>query len=168
MYAERRAISSIIMGVLFLVWGILSWLFPDVIPGSIWIAFAGGWILYGGITGYYKDLYREKLVLNILKLYPRITLEDLSKQTRISKSRLRRIINSLRAEEKLKAHFDPNSGELIIYEVDGTVPGEPALSTNQAITSPHVVANDYKVCPYCGNLVPKDAKFCTNCGASLE
>ncbi len=172
LYSKRKMASSVGLGIIFIGWGIISWATNGVIPGTIWMAFAGFWILFGGITDYYKDLYRMNLVVNVLKVYPRISIRDLAKQTRMSRSRVLRLVNALRAEGRLKAHFDPKTGDLIVFEVDGVVPGQVPAPQQQPLAQPVTPVQpqpvDYKICPYCGNLVPKDAKFCTFCGASLD
>ncbi|MGQ4913522.1 MAG: zinc ribbon domain-containing protein [Candidatus Asgardarchaeia archaeon] len=178
---DDHAISEILLGAIFLAWGFLSYM--GIFPGSVWIGFAGVFIIYSGVSHYYRTKYRAKLVANVLKSYPRTTLEQLEKETGISARHLRKIIAYLRAEGGLKATFDTETGELFVYEVDGIPVGHAAvypatsISTQQidmTATQPQIsqqpppeLPSELKFCPYCGSTVPKAAKFCPYCGASL-
>ena len=96
-----------------------------------------------------------------------------------------KIINYLRAEGRLKSTFDPVTGDLIVYEIDGlrlfdsSVPSLPNQIQSvsqyqntsyipQETSSPTGPNTQYKICPYCGTAVPPGANFCPNCGATLR
>jgi len=169
-------VSTLGVGLIFIGWGLLCIIFPDF-PGSPWIAFAGVWVLFGAVHEYYEYHYKVNLVANTLKMYHRVSIRDLSREIKISRRKILKIINYLRSDGRLKATFDPNTGELVIYEVDGVRPVIPEISGEQyqpmptmqmPISSESGQTLSYKVCPYCGSAAPLNAKFCPNCGASIE
>ena len=145
---EYKVYSSLILGLIFIVWGILSYF--GIFPGSIWIAFAGFWILGTAISILLSRSSVLKTVLYSLKSYKRIKLDQLAKELDMRPDELRAAIVDLRAEGKINVRFDPETGEIIVGE------------------SFEKVREGKRFCQYCGEPVPETARFCPSCGSYIE
>lgn len=173
--------THIVLAIIFIVWGILSYF--EIVFGSYWIAIAGVFIIYSAIEHYYRYKSSMNLVANVLKSSPIISMAQLKEETGMKEHQLKKVIRYLKAEGRLKSTFDPQSGDLVVYEVDGIPvmgqpgPYPPAAVPMQSQMQPQMTSKpeptvqdsvySQKFCPYCGTIVPKDAKFCPTCGASL-
>jgi len=183
--SKQHSYTQIVLGILFIIWGIICAIWSDF-PGSPFLAIAGVFIIYGGIEHYYRYNYLTNLVANVLASNPRTNLRQLSQETRLKEKTVLRILTYLKAEGRLKSTYDPATGDLIVYEIDGFKPferGTPSPTISQ-IQQPQLYQTDtnppqnqylqgppeisYPICPYCGAVVPPEARFCPNCGASLK
>lgn len=145
---EYKDYSELALGVIFIMWGILSYF--EVFPGSIWIAFAGFLILGSVISNLLSRSSVLKTVLYSLKSYKRVKLDQLAKELDMRPDELRAAIVDLRAKGKTDVRFDPETGEVIVGESF-----EKAKEGN-------------RFCQYCGEPVPETARFCPSCGSYIE
>nr|MDO8044014.1 zinc-ribbon domain-containing protein [Candidatus Baldrarchaeota archaeon] len=146
--SEYKAYSSLAVGLILIAWGILSYF--GIFPGSIWIAFAGFWILGTAISILLSRGSVLKTVLYSLKSYKRVKLDQLAKELDMRPDELRAAIVDLRAEGKIDVRFDPETGEVIVGESFEKVKGGK------------------RFCQYCGEPVPETARFCPSCGSYIE
>jgi len=183
--SKQHSYTQIVLGILFIIWGIVCAIWSDF-PGSPFLAIAGVFIIYGGIEHYYRYNHLTNLVANVLASNPRTNLRQLSQETRLKEKTVLRILTYLKAEGRLKSTFDPATGDLIVYEIDGFRPFErgvqPPAGTHLPQPQPYqgnlnasprqspqrLPEVQYPICPYCGAVIPPDARFCPNCGASLQ
>jgi len=140
--------SSLIVGLIFIIWGILSYF--EIFAGSIWIAFAGFWIFGTSAAILLSRGSVLKTVLYSLKSYKRVKLDQLAKELDMKPEDLRAAIVDLRAEGKINVRFDPETGEIIVGE------GLEEVKASK------------KFCQYCGEPVPETARFCPSCGSYIE
>ena len=182
--SKYHSYSQIALGVVFVVWGAMSAIWSEI-PGSSFLAVAGFFIIYSGVKHYYRYSYLTNLVANVLAANPRTTIRKIAQEAKIKEKTVYKILNYLRAEGRLKSTFDPATGDLIVYEIDGfrpfdnfsqyppnaPMPTTPQYQNNtnayQNVSSQRPPETTYPICPYCGTIVPPDSKFCPNCGASL-
>ncbi|MHA1582541.1 MAG: zinc-ribbon domain-containing protein [Candidatus Baldrarchaeia archaeon] len=140
--------SSLAVGLILIAWGILSYF--GIFPGSIWVAFAGFWILGTAISILLSRGSVLKTVLYSLKSYKRVKLDHLAKELSMRPDELRAAIVDLRAEGKIDVRFDPETGEIIVGE------------------SFEKAREGKRFCQYCGETVPETARFCPSCGSYIE
>ena len=145
---EYKIYSSIMVGLIFIVWGVLSYF--EIFPGSIWIAFAGFWIFGTSVATLLSRESVLKTVLYSLKSYKRVRLEQLAKELDMRPDELRAAIVDLRANGKINVRFDPETGEVIVGE------------------EIEKVKETKRFCQYCGEPVPEPVRFCPSCGSYIE
>jgi len=183
-YIERNIgrgnIWTLCFGIGFIIWGIIAVRFPNT-PGSYWMFIPGGILLIAAISNIFSYRYNREKVLGALKSYQRIGMDQLAEELRMTKRTLKEMIVDLRAEGKLKASFDPESGEVIVFEIKGappigvTVPQTTNASKKidqiddvAAITPAMQNIKDQGYCPYCGSKTTTKDKFCVTCGSALQ
>ena len=176
----RGNIWTLMFGIGFLIWGFVALRYPSV-PGSYWMLIPGGILIITAISSIFTYRYNRERILGTLKSYQRVNMKQLSTELKMKPKDVKEIIVDLRAEGKLKASFDPESGDVVIFEVKGQAPAgvvipEPTTSdTSVKIVSesekPTPLMENIKsqgYCPYCGSKIQKSDKFCVNCGSALE
>ncbi len=175
----RGNLWTLSFGIGFLIWGIIAVRFPNT-PGSYWMFIPGGILLIVSISNILSYRYNREKVLGALKSYQRVQLNQLSEELRMKKRDLKEMIVDLRAEGKLKASFDPESGEVVVFEVKGQPPigvaTPPPVNTSkkmselEGIEITPVMQNiqDQGYCPYCGSRATSKDKFCVTCGSALQ
>nr|MDO8099364.1 zinc ribbon domain-containing protein [Candidatus Njordarchaeota archaeon] len=85
-----------------------------------------------------------------------VNVRDLAEEVEMTERGTRHVITDLRIKGLIKAYFDPKSGVVVI----GKEPGAAAEAPPEG--------RPVNYCQYCGARVPPAAKFCVNCGASIE
>jgi ribosomal protein L40E len=86
----------------------------------------------------------------------RIPVADFAEEVEFTEKSTRRVITDLRTKGLTQAYFDSKSGDIVF----GKEP-EVAAEIPAARRQPNF-------CKYCGARLPSEARFCTNCGASVE
>lgn len=86
----------------------------------------------------------------------RIPVTDFAEEVEFTEKSTRRVITDLRTKGLTEAYFDSKSGDIVL----GKEPA-PLAETPGAHRQPNF-------CEYCGARLPAAARFCTNCGASIE
>lgn len=145
---EYQFYSSMILGLILISWGILSYF--DILPGSIWIAFGGIWILGSAIATMLSRRSILKTVLYSLKSYKRVKLEDLAKELNMRPDELRAAIIDLRVVGRINVRFDSETGEVVVGE------------------EVERVRETKRFCQYCGESIVETARFCPSCGSYIE
>ena len=174
----RGNIWTFLFGLGFIIWGIVALRYPNT-PGSYWMFIPGGILLITAISNVFSYRYNRERILGTLKSYQRVKMSHLSSELKMKEKDIKEIIVDLRTEGKLKASFDPESGEVVVLEVKGQLPvGAPmsaptpsakAIATEEELITPameSIKAQGY--CPYCGLKVQTQDKFCLNCGSALQ
>lgn len=85
-----------------------------------------------------------------------VKVQDLAEEVEMSELGTRRAITDLRIKGLIKAYFDPKSGVIVIGKESGAVVEAPAEG------------RPANFCQYCGARIAPAARFCVNCGASVE
>ncbi len=118
----------------------------------------GGILLIIALSEIKRRSDAQRIVKVALETYKRgrISVTDFAEEVDFSEKRTRRIITDLRTKGLTEAYFDSKSGD-IVFGKEPTAPAE---------TSP--VRRQPNFCQYCGARLPSSARFCTNCGASVE
>ncbi|MBD3192231.1 MAG: zinc-ribbon domain-containing protein [Candidatus Heimdallarchaeota archaeon] len=173
-------IWTLAFGIGFLIWGIVSVVKPNA-PGGWWMFIPGGILFVSAISNIISYRYNRERILGALKSYQKVPIKQLAKELRMKEKEIKEIIIDLRTAGRLKASFDPESGEVVVLEVGGRAPreipmsmepGEPSRKLpgkeEEAVTDSldSIKARGY--CPYCGSKVQKKDRFCITCGAALE
>lgn len=162
-------IWTIAIGVAFLIWGTFSLVghfYPSwSIPGTYWLLIPGGIMVIAGIANIINYRYNRERVLAALKSYNQVGITHLSNELKLKEKEVKEIVVDLRTEGRLKASFDPESGDIMVLEAGGQTP--VSVSTSDA-TAPSVAAKTKDgYCQYCGSLVKPDDRFCNNCGSAM-
>ena len=167
----------LLMGIGFLIWGGLSIRYPQI-SGSPWLLLPGGVLVIVAISSVFTYNFNKDKIIAALKSYPKVSLEQLSDELKIQKKDIKSLIVDLRTDGKLKASFDPESGDVIVLEVDGKAPsGATPYPVTDSTTTPsemddlttslkNIKSQGY--CPYCGSRIQANDKFCVTCGAAME
>ena len=128
-----------------------------------------------GIFVVYRARNNQAKILGALKTYERVSIARLSAELRISEKQTKNLIINLRAIGKLKASFEPGTGDLLVIEVDGKPP-ETFISM-PSTELPKYDLEEYKdkqvprdkdYCSFCGSMVKENDQFCNNCGSFLQ
>ena len=170
----RGNMWSFFIGLGFIIWGILHVVYPNTVEGSKWLFLPGGILLLSSIGNIFAYRYNREKVLGALQSYQRINMSELSEELKMTEKNVKEIIVDLRTEGRLKASFDPESGDVIVLEVRGQPPAGVELPEPQIdapvgeMTASMKSIKSQGYCPYCGIMVKTDDKFCNNCGAALE
>ncbi|MHA1213320.1 MAG: zinc ribbon domain-containing protein [Candidatus Heimdallarchaeota archaeon] len=162
------------MGIGFILWGILYYTVASVHTGGWWCFIPGGILFFSGVSNIVAYRYNRERILGALKSYKTVSLEQLANELKMTQKTVKEIIVDLRTEGKLKASFDPESGDVMILEVKGQPPitGAPVATSKEtakiapALTHKEIKAQGY--CPYCGSIISSSDRFCNNCGSAIE
>ncbi|HUT81032.1 MAG TPA: zinc-ribbon domain-containing protein [Candidatus Bathyarchaeia archaeon] len=162
------------MGLGFILWGILYYTVDRVHTGGWWCFIPGGVLFLSGISNIMRYRYNRERILGALKSYKRVSLSHLADEIKLPEKSVKDMIIDLRTEGKLKASFDPESGDIIVFEVKGIQPpvGAQFISSVEvsepikSMPSPKALKEE-GYCPYCGSMVNEKDQFCNNCGSAL-
>ncbi|MBN1330198.1 MAG: hypothetical protein JXA54_12055 [Candidatus Heimdallarchaeota archaeon] len=163
------------MGLGFILWGILYYTVDKIKTGGWWCFIPGGVLLLSSISNIMRYRYNRERILGALKSYKRVSLKYLADEIKLPEKSVKDMIIDLRTEGKLKASFDPESGDIIVFEVKGIQPPAGALFVSsvelpksiEEIPSPKALKEE-GYCPYCGSMVNEKDRFCNNCGSAIE
>ncbi|MHA1356462.1 MAG: hypothetical protein ACTSR1_14970 [Candidatus Heimdallarchaeota archaeon] len=92
---------------------------------------------------------------------------------------VKEIIVDLRTDNKIKASFEPETGDVIVLSVKGQAPAGGVLVANpDEVVAPTPVGEpvmvsessikDQGYCPYCGSRIQGSDQYCVTCGSALE
>ena len=176
----RGNIWTFFIGLGLAIWGAISWAKPGV-TGTPWLLLPGGIMIVTAIANISTFRYNREKIIGALKSYSRISLPLLAKEIGMKEKEVKEIIVDLRTDNKIKASFDPESGDVIVLSVKGQAPAGGVLVENPAeIVEPQPIPigepvyvseksiKDQGYCPFCGSKVQPDDKFCVTCGSAME
>jgi DNA-binding MarR family transcriptional regulator len=170
---------TLLIGLGFLIWGTIYAIRPNAIFGSYMLFIPGGILFIAAISNIINYRYDRERLLAALSSYQRIDLKQLAYELRMKTKDIKDIIIDLRTEGLVKASFDPESGEVIVLEVNGRQPSQSQLvisevtppadnSFTEEISPSMKEIKEQGYCPYCGSRIQSSDKFCVTCGATLE
>lgn len=177
---KNGIIWTIAIGLAMLIWGTVCLVFWVVynnptIPGTPWLMLPGGIMIIAGISNIITYRYNREKLLGALKSYERVSIDQLSSELGMKQKDVKDVIVDLRTAGKLRASFDPESGDVFVLDVKGQPPIAvvPVSSSGlpeheEAIKKTYKSIPDQGFCPYCGSMFKPGDKFCNNCGASIE
>ena len=153
-YSEGFSICALIIAGGFLWWGISSFIPWDAWSWwgfiSIGIAIA---ILIGQIYAITNRSKLRNVILAEFKENPVATIDDISKNTGISRKDVQAIILDLKASGQLIGKFNTTTGQIKHL----SIPEKEAVSEERA-----------KYCSNCGTPITKEtAQYCAYCGAQI-
>jgi hypothetical protein len=164
-------IWTIAIGVAFLIWGTISlldhFLWARNFPGTYWLLIPGGVMLVAGIANVINYRYNRERVLAALKSYNQVSINQLADELKLREKDVKEIVVDLRTEGRLKASFDPESGDIMVLEVQGQAPVSASVPSISEASTPSVKAKE-GYCQYCGSLVKPGDRFCNNCGSAIS
>ncbi len=171
-------IWTIAIGFVLFAWGTIALVLQLVkgwyISGSPWLMLPGGIMIIAAISNIITYRYNREKILGALESYERVSIDQLSHELNIKSKDVKNLIIDLRTEGRLKASFDPESGDVFVLEVKGRPPMAviPVSSSGlpeheAAIKKTYAARPDQGFCPYCGSMIKPGDKFCNNCGASI-
>ncbi|HUU78386.1 MAG TPA: zinc-ribbon domain-containing protein [candidate division Zixibacteria bacterium] len=171
-------IWTFFIGLGLLIWGIIALINPNI-TGTKWLMIPGGILLISAISNIFSYRYNRERILGALKSYQRVNMKQLSDELKMKDKDIKEIIVDLRTEGKLKASFDPESGDVVILEIKGLPPTGAKIS--EATPSAKVTISQYEevtpameniraqgYCPYCGSKIQDQDRFCITCGSALQ
>jgi hypothetical protein len=170
-----------VFGVGFLIWGIISTSLQGY-SDQTWMFIPGGILLIVSFGRIFSYQYNRKRMLAALKSYQRVSIEHLKEELDMDKEEVKKLIVALRTSGDLKASFDPESGEVVVLEVQGTPPSLLPVqpSPAEAVPTGTIASSKAKsessakdiqtsnYCPYCGSKIREDDRFCVTCGANIK
>ncbi|NHJ46222.1 MAG: zinc-ribbon domain-containing protein [Asgard group archaeon] len=162
-----------IFGIPMTIYGLLVIFISIFTSTELWatisIGLVGFILLASGIASVLSVRLNRAKILGALKSYERVSLEQLSSELKFTKNKTKREIVHLRAEGRLKASFDPDTGDILVIEVDGLPPEifDP-LTADKEEFKDKLKPSDLNYCTHCGSIVKPDNQFCNNCGSYLS
>ncbi len=174
----RSNIWTFFIGGALLIYGLVMIYYKFVrdinLIGTIGLPIGGAIIVIAGIANVLTYRNKRERVLGALSSYERINLSQLSTELRISEQQTKDIIIDLRAEGKLKASFEPRTGDVLVLEVNGEPPitivpmSSSGLPEHEEKYKDKRIPKDQNYCSYCGSIVKPEDKFCNNCGSYIS
>ncbi|TXT65790.1 MAG: hypothetical protein BAJALOKI3v1_70093 [Promethearchaeota archaeon] len=175
-YSEGFSVCSLIIGALFLWWGLNHFYTNRIFDPSWWIWNWWGIILLviglSIIGGQFANLFNRSKLRKVVKQEflqnPNASVDEISKNTGISVKDVRAIILDLKASGELRGRFSSSTGQMKYTEVQQK--GMPQSIPNQSSTK-QTPSEEPKTnyCPNCGTPITKeDAAYCQYCGARLH
>lgn len=175
----RGNIWTFFIGLGLAIWGALSWIYYPRIAGTPWLLLPGGIMIITAIGNIASFRYNREKIIGALRSYNRVSIPLLAKEIGMKEKEVKEIIVDLRTDNKIKASFEPETGDVIVLSVKGQAPAGGVLVENQAeVVQPAPIGEPVMVseksikaqgyCPYCGSRIQGDDKFCVTCGSALE
>ncbi|MFW9970702.1 MAG: hypothetical protein ACFFDF_10925 [Candidatus Odinarchaeota archaeon] len=153
-YSEGFSICALIIAGAFLYWGITSFIPWD--QWSWWGFIAIGIAIAISIGQIYAITNRSKLRNVILAEFqenPEATIDDISRNTSISRKDVQAIILDLKASGQLIGKFNTTTGQIKHL----LIPEKEVVTEEKA-----------KYCSNCGTPITKEtAQYCAYCGAQI-
>ena len=110
-------IWTIAIGLVLFIWGTVSLVLKLVygwdIPGTPWLMLPGGVMIIAGIANIITYGYNKEKVLGALKSYERVSISQLASELGMKHKDIKDAVVDLRTEGRLKASFDPESGDTV-------------------------------------------------------
>ncbi|MHA1125738.1 MAG: PCI domain-containing protein [Candidatus Heimdallarchaeota archaeon] len=174
----RGNIWTFFIGVGFTIWGAIAWAYPGV-TGTPYLLIPGGIMIIVAISSVASFRYNREKIIGALRSYKRVSLKLLAKEIGMKEKEVKEIIVDLRTDNKIKASFEPETGDVIVLSVKGQAPAGGVLVPNKdevvapkPIGEPVMVSEssikDQGYCPYCGSRIQGSDQFCVTCGSALE
>jgi len=117
----RSNIWTFFIGGALLIYGLVMIYFKYVrdinLIGTIGLPIGGAIIVIAGISNVLTYRNRRKRALGALTSYERVSLTQLSSELKLSDKQTKDIIVDLRADGKLRASFEPETGDVLILEL---------------------------------------------------
>jgi len=167
-----------IFGIPMLIWGLLIIYFKyakDIdLTFTSSICVIGFVLIASGITSVLTSRYNQAKVLGALKSYERVSIAQLSSELKLSEKKTQATIVNLRAEGRLKASFDPKTGDVLVFEIDGELPiavvpmSSSGLPEHEEKYKDKQIPKEHVYCTYCGSIVKPDDRYCNSCGSYLS
>ncbi|MHA1923106.1 MAG: PCI domain-containing protein [Candidatus Heimdallarchaeota archaeon] len=173
----RGNIWTFFIGVGFIIWGALSWRYG--VTGSPYMLIPGGIMLIVAISNIASFRYNREKIIGALRSYKRVSLPLLAQEIGMKEKEVKEIIVDLRTDNKIKASFEPETGDVIVLSVKGQAPAGGVLVANpDEVVAPTPVGEpvmvsessikDQGYCPYCGSRIQGSDQYCVTCGSALE
>jgi hypothetical protein len=174
----RGNIWTIAIGLALSIWGAIAIRYPGI-TGTPYLLIPGGIMLIAAISNIASFRYNREKIIGALRSYKRVSISLLAKEIGMKEKEVKEIIVDLRTDNKIKASFEPETGDIIVLSVKGQAPAGGVLVTNQEeIVPPQPIGEPVKVseasikdqgyCPYCGSRIQKSDQFCVTCGSALS
>ncbi len=174
----RSNIWTFFIGGALLIYGLVMIYYKYVrdinLVGTIGLPIGGAIIVIVGISNVLTYRNRRKRALGALTSYERVSLTQLSSELKLSDKQTKDIIVDLRADGKLRASFEPESGDVLVLEVNGEPPmaivpmSSSGLPEHEEKYKDKQIPKDNHYCSYCGSIVRPEDQFCNNCGSYLH
>jgi len=174
----RSNIWTFFIGGALLIYGLVMIYFRYVrdvnLIGTIGLPIAGGVMVIAGIVNTLVYRNNREKILGTLQSYERVSLAQLSSELKLSESNTKDIIIDLRTEGKLKASFEPETGDVLVLKVKGEPPiaivpmSSSGLPEHEAKYKDKQLPKEHNYCSYCGSIAKPEDKFCNNCGSYLS
>jgi len=130
---------------------------------GFWFGIPAFFLWIASVNQYMQNKRFKKTVESVLNSYKelndRISLDKLSSETMISQNILLRVLMDLRSEGRLKYIYDKKTGDIII---------NPKKLEDQKIEVSEEKSENPYYCPYCGEPISRNDKFCFKCGSSTD
>lgn len=161
-YSEGASICALIIAGVFLFWGINNLIIDPFFRlvgvnwwGFIWLGIAVA-IIASQVGKWVNRDKLRKAVLYEYEEHPNATIEEIRRNTGISRRDIQAIVLDLKARGLLRGKFSSETGELKHTEV---VTKEEKMVTGDEVS----------YCPNCGTAKSKEsAVFCSYCGTKLD
>jgi hypothetical protein len=154
------------------IYGLFVIFFSIFTNADLWatisIGVVGFILLASGIAIVLRIRLNRAKILGALKSYERVSLKQLSSELKFTKNKTKREIVHLRAEGRLKASFDPDTGDILIIEVDGLPPEVFDPFSTEEEFKDKLKPSDLNYCSHCGSIVKPGDQFCNNCGSLIS
>lgn len=131
-------------------------------------------MLLAGISNVLNYRLNRRKILSALKSYERVSLEHLSSELSLRKRKIKGLIVELRTEGKLRASFEPATGDVLVFDVNGEPPlavvpmSSSGLPEHEEKYKHKHIPSEHHYCQYCGSIVKPDDKYCNNCGSYVS
>lgn len=131
-------------------------------------------MLLAGISNVFTYRFNRRKILSTLRSYERISLSQLSSEVNIRKRKTKQLIVELRTDGKLRASFEPTTGDVLIFEVNGEPPSAVVPMSSSGLPEheekyKHLhIPDEHHYCQYCGSIVKPDDQYCNNCGSYVS
>jgi hypothetical protein len=160
------AIAFTVVGIISILFIIFNIDFIGLRAWGFWMFIPAFFIYIGAISVYLKDKRLKNTVIGATNSYQdeRVSLDNLSSETLITKNNLLRILMDLRTEGKIKYKYDRENGDLLF----GDAPKIDKEKYKEIEKEKEAIPKKDIFCPYCGSPVSSMDKFCFKCGSSLK
>jgi len=162
---------TILFGAVFTLYGIIA--IATGLYVTLSIGVVGVILLIAGIGSLTTYRNNRKKVIGALKYYERVSLAHLSSELKLTKRKIQSIIVNLRADGKLKVAFEPETGDVLVLEVDGEPPiavvpmSSSGLPEHEEKYKDKQIPKEHDYCSHCGSILKPEDQFCISCGTYL-